>query len=240
MTENDILNVSARFLRRYRGLKQFEVVVADSHELPSKAIQERDQVAGLVRGSETLFLCRDRIKKPAEIEQCLRHEIFGHAIMDSLPKNIRERMLDDMHYALCRDPDFRKKYDEMVAKEYGGEINHDTLEEYFARVAEGKIELKFGEKLIANIREIFRAALNKANMNFPINDLDVRHFLNKEISRIATGEHVLSSQNKEALQRNQPFLARLDDFEARVSMRKDGSAKKEQKPQPRNSSSPMR
>lgn len=191
-----------------------------------------------MRGSETLFLCKDRIQKPAEIEQSLRHEIFGHAIMDSLPKNVREKMLDDMHYALCRDPDFRKKYDDMVVKEYGGEINNDTLEEYFARVAEGKIELNFSEKLIANIREIFRGALNKANMKFPFNDLDVRHFLSKEISRIATGEHILSSQNKEALQRNQPFLARLEDFEARVSIRMNGSVKKEEKPQPRDSSSP--
>ncbi len=238
MTENDILAVSARFLRRYPGLKEFQIVVADSNDLPANNIPE-DQIAGLVRGSETLFLCKDRIQKPAEIEQCLRHEIFGHAIMDSLPKKVREDMLNDMHYALCRDPDFRNKYDEMVAKEYGGEVSHDTLEEYFARVAEGKIDLNFSEKLIASIREIFRSALNKANMNFPFSDLDVRHFLNKEISRIATGDHVLSSQNMESLQRNQPFLARLEDFEARVSMRQVEGGRQEEKPQPLNSSSPM-
>lgn len=159
--------------------------------------------------------------------------------MDSLPKKVRESMLDEMHYALCRDPDFRNKYDEMVAKEYGSEVSHDTLEEYFARVAEGKIDLKFSEKLIASIREIFRSALNKANMKFPCDDLDVRYFLNKEISRIATGDHLLSSQNTESLQRNKPFLARLEDFEARVSMRQIGRGRKEVKPQPRNNCFPM-
>lgn len=223
MTENDIRHVCERFLKRYPGLSNFEIIIASSDKLPTAIRENENHVAGYVRGSETLFICQDRIEKPAEIEQCLRHEVFGHAVMDSLPRNVRNSMLDDMHYALCKDPEFRRKYDNMIATEYGGEISHNVLEEYFSRVAEGRIEINWSEKLIGNIREIIRSAFNKVNIQFPFNDLDVRYFLGKEIGRIASGEHVLSSQNTEALQRNEPFLARLEEFESRVSLHQSKS-----------------
>lgn len=236
MTEDDIRTVCQRFLDRHKGLEAFKVVLIPSDEFPAQKAILADQVAGYIRGSETLFMLTDRIHKPVEIEQSLRHEIYGHAILDALPKANRERMLDEVHYALCKDPEFRKQYDKLVAREYGGEISHDTLEEYFARLSEGRIEVSFSEQLIATLRDIIRAACHKAKLHFPFNDLDVRHFLKREIGRIASGEHQLSSQNAEALMRNRPLLARLEDYEERLAAwKKENGLQKENQPKPMGS-----
>lgn len=238
MTEDDIRTVCQRFLARHKGLDAFKIVLIPSDEFPAPKAILAGQVAGYIRGSETLFMLTDRIHKPVEIEQSLRHEIYGHAILDALPKAHRERMLDEVHYALCKDAEFRKQYDKLVAREYGGEISHETLEEYFARLSEGRIVVSFGEQLIATLREIIRSACHKASLHFPFNDLDVRHFLKREIGRIATGEHQLSSQNAEALMRNQPLLARLEDYEERLAAwKKENGLQSEHQPKPRASKS---
>lgn len=233
MTEDDIRTVCERFLDRHKGLDAFKIVLIPSTDFPAPKALLADQVAGYIRGSETLFLLTDRIHKPVDIEQSLRHEIYGHAILDALPKAHRERMLDEVHYALCKDAEFRKQYDRLVATEYGGKISHITLEEYFARLSEGRIEVSFSEQLIATLREIIRAACHKANLHFPFNDLDVRHFLKREIGRIATGEHQLSSQNAEALMRNRPLLARLEDYQERLTIwKKENGLRQEDEPTP--------
>lgn len=217
MTENDIRKACLRFMDRHKGLSQFDIVLMESRKYPAPQYLPDDQVAGYIRGHNTVFILTDRIKKPVEVEQTLRHEIYGHAILDSLPSTKKHKVLDDVHYAICKDAEFRKKYDEFVVNEYGRKITKETLEEYFARVAEGRIKVSWSESIVASVRGIVRSAMSSIGLNLPFNDLDVRNFLTKEIRRIQTGEHQLNSQNAEALQRNKPFMARLEDFEDRLT-----------------------
>jgi len=214
--------VAERFLKNNPGLSNFYITIYETVESSGLNNVPDNYVAGYVRGQNHLIVFADQITKDlSEFQKILRHEAFGHFAIDCLPDKERHQLFDDVARTLISDKDFHEKYLEKVAKEYGGDVTPNNIEEYFSIMAERKVELSFSDKVIGQVRELVRNALRHIGKSIDFNESDTKYFLGSFIERVGNGEIHPFSQNISAKEINQQLKPDPQDFVERVRIWKD-------------------